>query len=112
MGDMFPEIIESLPDADIPFRGVRAKLLQAGEHQVVFFDIEPIGEIPPHKHGAQWGVVLEGEMDLTIGGSTRTYRKGDSYFVPAGVTHSAVFKCRFRALDLFDEPDRYLPRRR
>jgi len=29
-------------------------------------DIDPIGEVPPHSHGAQWGVVVEGEMELTI----------------------------------------------
>ncbi|MFC2118926.1 NAD(P)H-dependent oxidoreductase [Bacteroidota bacterium] len=34
----------------------------------VFFDIESIGKVEEHKHGAQWGVVFEGEMELSIGG--------------------------------------------
>lgn len=105
----YPDIIQGLPDIDIAVEGVRGKLLQAGEMQVVFFDIDPVGEIPPHSHGAQWGIVIEGEMDLTIDGHTKTYRRGDSYFIPPGVVHGATFKTRFRALDLFAEQARYQP---
>jgi len=107
----YPDIISNLPDADIPVEGVRGKLLQAGERQIVFFDIDPVGEIAPHSHGAQWGVVLEGEMELTIDGQTRTCRKGDSYYIPAGVVHGATFREHFRAMDMFAEPDRYKPRK-
>jgi len=107
----YPEMIEDLPDIDLDLEGVRGKLLQAGEKQVVFFDIEPIGAIPPHSHCAQWGIVVAGEMELTIGGRTATYTQGDSYFIPKGVEHSAVFKTRFKAIDFFDEPERYKPKR-
>jgi quercetin dioxygenase-like cupin family protein len=110
MPDLYPEMIECLPDADIPFKGVHGKLLQAGDYQVVFFDIEPIGEVAPHSHGAQFGFVLDGEMDLTIGGKTETRRKGDYYFIPAGVVHSATFRTRVRVMDMFAEPDRYKPK--
>ena len=47
----FPDLIMSLPEADIPFAGVRGWLAQAADRLVVFFDIEPIGEVPPHRHG-------------------------------------------------------------
>jgi len=103
----YPDLIENLPDADIPFSGVHGKLLQASDHQVVFFEIEPIGKVPEHKHGAQWGVVFEGEMDLTIGGETRTYVKGDTYFIPAGTLHSASFKMKTMLMDFFEDKDRY-----
>lgn len=105
--DPYPEIIKNLPEADIDFTGVRGWLLQGKDHQLVFFDLQPIGEISPHSHGAQWGIVIEGEMDLTIGGVTRTCKKGDSYFIPEGVVHSAVFKKRTWALDFFSDRDRY-----
>ena len=67
----------------------------------------PIGEIPPHSHCAQWGIVVDGEMKLTIGGETKIRRKGDSYVIPEGVTHSATFLTRVHAIDVFDAPDRY-----
>jgi quercetin dioxygenase-like cupin family protein len=106
----YPDFIKRLPEADIPFKGIRGRLLQAGDHQAVFLDIDPVGELPPHSHGAQWGVVLDGEMALCIGGETRTYRKGDSYFIPAGTVHSATFPTQVKVLDLFAERSRYRPK--
>jgi quercetin dioxygenase-like cupin family protein len=106
-GTPFPEMIRNLPEIDIPIEGVRGWLLQAGSHQAVFFDIQPIGEIPLHSHSGQWGIVLEGEMSLTIGDETETYRKGDWYFIPEGVLHGATFPSRVQVIDVFDEPERY-----
>lgn len=109
MNGFFPEIITQLPEADIPFEGVRGWLSQAADHQIVFFEIEAIGEVAEHKHGAQWGIVFDGEMTLTIGGKTKTYRKGDSYFIPEGVPHSAVFKKKTYIMDFFSDKQRYKP---
>ncbi|MFH1138452.1 MAG: cupin domain-containing protein [Pseudomonadota bacterium] len=107
----YPDIIENLPDIDLKLTGVRGKLLQAGDKQLVFFDIQPIGAIPPHAHQAQWGIVIDGEVELTIGGVAKTYRQGDSYYIPEGVEHSARIISRLKALDLFDEPNRYQPKK-
>ena len=105
--EIYPEIIKQLPEADIPFEGVRGWLLQGQDHQVVFFDIDPIGEVAEHTHGSQWGIVIDGVMELTIGGVKRTYQKGDHYFIPDGVVHSAVFKSRCSVLDFFADRERY-----
>ena len=105
--NFFPEPIANLPTADIAFKGINGKLLQGKNEQLVFMEIEPIGEVPPHSHGAQWGVVLDGEMVLTIDGETRTYRKGDSYFIPSGVVHSANFKSKVYVIDFFEDRERY-----
>jgi quercetin dioxygenase-like cupin family protein len=103
----YPELIRNLPQADIPFPGVKAWIAQGADHQVVFFDIPAGTEVPLHSHGAQWGIAVEGEMELTIGEETRVYRAGDSYYIPAGVMHGAKVLTRFRAIDFFDVPDRY-----
>ena len=52
--DAFPEMITRLPQANIPLEGVRGWISQAPDHQVVFLDIDPIGEVPQHSHGEQW----------------------------------------------------------
>jgi len=109
MQAFYPQVISYLPEADIPFEGVRGWLSQSENHQIVFFEIEPIGQVAEHKHGAQWGVVFEGEMELSIGGETHTYRKGDHYFIPAGVLHSAHFKTKTWLMDFFADRDRYKP---
>lgn len=105
--EYYPEMIQRLPEADIPFRGVRGRVFQGEDSQVVFFEIDAIGRVDPHSHGAQWGIMLEGKMDLTIGGETKTYRKGDTYFIPAGVVHSATFRTDVKLIDLFEDRDRY-----
>ncbi len=106
----FTTLITGLPEADIPLEGVRGWISQGTDRQIVFFDIDPIGGIPPHSHGEQWGIVVEGEMELTIGGETKRYGPGDSYHVPAGVVHSAKFLTHFRAIDVFADVDRYKPK--
>jgi len=105
-----PGFVQHLPEVDIPMDGVRGWLSQGADHQIVFFDIEPIGEISPHSHGEQWGIVVEGEMELTIDGAFRVCRKGDSYYIPAGAVHGAVFRSHFRAIDVFADRGRYRAR--
>jgi quercetin dioxygenase-like cupin family protein len=107
MASPFPDLILNLPKADIPLRGIRANLFQSERQQIVFMEFEEDVELPEHAHASQWGVVLEGQIELTIGGRTATYRKGDRYFMPAGVLHSGRIHAGFAALDFFDQPDRY-----
>lgn len=106
-GTPFPEMIRHLPEMDVPVEGIRGWLISGATSQIGFFDIQPKAVLPPHSHCAQWGLVIEGEMDLIIGGETNTYRKGDWYYIPEGVTHSATFATRVNVMDVFDAPDRY-----
>jgi len=46
-------------------------------------------------------------MELTIGGVAETFKKGDFYHIPAGVIHSAVFRKKTLAVDVFADKDRY-----
>jgi len=44
--------------------------------------------VPSHSHPhEQFGMLLRGEMQMTIAGETRTVRAGDLYFVPGGAEH-------------------------
>ena len=103
----FPDCIKDLPKAKIPLEGVQARIAQGESFQVGFFEIEPVGVVPPHSHGAQYGFVIEGEVLLTIGDNTKLYKQGDSYYIPAGVIHSAEFKTFCKIMDFFAEPARY-----
>ena len=104
----FPRFITDLPEADIQFKGVRAWISQGDNHQVIFFDIAASGMVTEHYHETpQWGVVVEGEMELVINGETKVYRKGNEYYIPARAEHSARFRSRCRTVDFFCEKDRY-----
>ncbi|SYZ73133.1 Cupin 2 conserved barrel domain protein [Candidatus Zixiibacteriota bacterium] len=104
---IYPELIRNMPEIDIPLKGIRGWLLQGKDRQAVFFDIQAGAVVPPHSHCAQMGIMLVGEMELTISGETRTYRKGDCYFIPEGAVHSAKFPTHINVIDIFDSADRY-----
>ena len=107
MNEMFPACITSLPEVDTNFNGVRGWVAQGATTQTVFFDIEATGDVPTHSPGEQWGLVVDGEIEFTIGGETGVYGKGDTYHIPAGVVHSARFLSRCRVIDFFSDPDRH-----
>ncbi len=103
----FPEIVTRLPQADIPIAGLTAFLAQAGDQQFVFMSFEQDVEVGEHAHEAQWGVVLDGEMELTVEGRARTLKKGDAYFIPKDAKHSARIRKGYSDLTLFNQRDRY-----
>ena len=106
-GTAYPEMLRKLPEIDVPVEGIRGWLLQGPASQVGFFDIAQGTVLPSHSHAAQWGIMVHGEMELTIGGEKRTVRKGDSYYIPEGVAHSATFPMRVSVIDIFNQESRY-----
>lgn len=106
----FPDLFGKLPEADASFRGIRMRLLRGPTASAIFVEALEDASVPEHAHGAQWGIVVEGELDLTIGGSSRTYRRGDEYSIPPGMPHGASLRRGTRVIDVFDDPDRYRPK--
>ncbi len=106
----FPEFVRGLPEADIPVEGLRGWLLQGKSGQVLFLSAEAEVILPEHSHGDQWGFVVEGRIDLNIGGRERTLVRGDSYFIPDGTPHGGRIYTGFRAVDYFADSDRYRSR--
>ncbi len=107
MNKYFPDIIASHPEADIPVDGVSSRLIQAGQQQFVFMHFDKDVEVPEHSHEAQWGVVLDGVMELTIAGEKINLKKGDTYSIDKNVKHSAIIKKGYADLALFNQTDRY-----
>ena len=105
----YPEFIQSFPSIDVPFPEdvAQTAVVQSDAGLVAFFTFLKDMELPPHSHGAQWGTVIEGEIEFTIGGETKTYRAGDSYSISAGVEHGALIQAGTRVIDVFHEADRY-----
>ena len=51
--------------------------------------------------------MLDGKMKLTIGDETKIYQKGDWYYIPEGIAHSAEFLTKVFVIDVFDHSNRY-----
>ena len=105
----YPKFIQSLPSLDIPFPEdvVTTSAVRSDEALVVFFHIHKDIELPKHQHGAQWGTLLHGSIELTINGETKSYAPGDSWDLPAGTPHAGKLKAGSLVFDVFEEPDRY-----
>ena len=107
----YPEVITRLPEAELQVAGAKAWILQAEASQLVFFQFQSGKCLPSHSHTYdQWGVVIDGEMELTVAREPRIFKKGDEYLVPAGSVHSAKFLCLTRVMDYFSERNRYRPK--
>ena len=108
----YPEVLLSqLPEAKVAFEGARAWIMQSESNQLVFFEFEAGMNLPDHNHTyPQWGMVMEGEMELRLDGKPRICKGGDEYLIAANVMHGAKFIKRTRVMDFFSEKDRYTPK--
>ena len=107
MKGLFPEPIAKLPKVDMPFSNYEAYLSQGENHQIIFMQFDEDINLPEHSHEEQWGIVLEGKIELTIDGQTNTYTKGDRYFIKKGVKHSGKIFAGYADMTFFNQKDRY-----
>ena len=108
--DPFPDWMDDLPEVDTPFAGLKGQLLSSPHGQAVFFRAEEEFEVPPHAHGAQWGIVVTGRLHLSVDGEAGTYEPGETYDIPAGAEHTALLEAGTCVIDVFQDPDRYDPK--
>jgi len=103
----FPDFVRNLPEADLPFDGLRGWLLQSNSGQILFNESDVEVTVPEHSHCDQWGVVINGDIKLTVNDHMRLYSRGDTYYIPEGVTHEAQIYPGFKAVDYFTDQNRY-----
>ena len=104
---IFPDPILELPEADIPLDGIKALLSQGDNHQILFMEFDKDTDLPEHSHESQYGIVLEGKIDLIINGKKNTLIKGDRYFIPKDTIHSGKIYAGYADVTFFNEKDRY-----
>ncbi len=107
MPEIFPEPIVNLPEADIPLEGVKAYLAQGERFQIIFMKFEKDVILEEHSHESQWGVVLEGKIEIIIDGKLFQFKEGDRYFIPKGIKHSGKIYRGYVDITYFNQKDRY-----
>jgi len=107
MMDLFPEPVKKLPKADMPFKNYEAYLSQGQNHQIIFMQFSEDIELPEHSHEDQWGIVLEGKIELIIDGIKNIYTKGDRYFIKKDEKHSGKIFAGYADITFLNQKDRY-----
>jgi len=107
MSSIFPKPIVNLPEVEIPFEGTKGYLSQGENDQVIFMEFSKDVDIPKHSHESQWEIIVNGKVDLITGGVKKTYIKGDTFFIPQGVEHSAKVYAGYASIAFFNEKQRY-----
>ncbi len=69
---------------------LRNQLRSEGFSRTFVLRDQPNAFYPDHTHATETAhIILEGEMALTVGGQSRTYRAGERCDIPTGTVHSA-----------------------
>lgn len=73
-----------------PVKGIKVRSIFLDKTMMTYMEFEPNAIIPEHKHPhEQITMILEGKMDMIVGGKKKIVSKGDVVAVPANIPHSA-----------------------
>jgi quercetin dioxygenase-like cupin family protein len=68
--------------------GIRSKIESGKNLTMAVMEIAPNKEGTPHDHPFdQCGIVIEGEIQMSVGEEKKLLKPMETYFIPAGVTH-------------------------
>jgi quercetin dioxygenase-like cupin family protein len=107
LSTIFPPPIQKLPKIQLPYPSINGYLVQGTNEQIVFMEFTKTETIPTHTHESQWELVLAGKVDLTMNATTQTFKKGDRFYIPKDIPHSAVVHAGYHCIIFFDQKDRY-----
>jgi quercetin dioxygenase-like cupin family protein len=85
------------------FPGVEIYTANTERLMISLVEFRPHAVVEEHSHPHdQMGILIEGELDFTIGGQRKTLRPGQMWRIPGGVKHKAVAGAAgAKALDVF-----------
>ncbi len=93
--------IDSIPVVE-PAPGCRLRTPYGQNLMLSYLKMEAGAEIPLHSHPhEQAGILLSGELDLTIGEETQRVQPGSMFLIPPNVEHKAVAISPVTVMDVF-----------
>ena len=93
--------IVTLPVREI-FPGIRARVVHSGRTSQSWVEIDEGVSFPRHQHPHEQTVnVLEGRLELTVGGETHVLPAGASFVIAPDVPHEGRALTACRVLDVF-----------
>lgn len=91
---------------DIPSRqtlpGFSGKMIHGDSSSLVFWEIKKDSISPEHHHvHEQITYIIEGELEMIIGGEKYLFTAGCVHVIPSHVPHSAIARTDCRIIDTF-----------
>lgn len=92
---------------DIPAKalvdGIIGHYVHGDQMTLGYVEIEPGSILPEHHHlHEQITFILEGQLDMVIGGKPCPLKAGMYYVIPSNVPHSAVARVACKVIDVFN----------
>ena len=82
--------------------GFFGKLIHGEQSTLAIWEIKKGSKLEEHQHiHEQITYILEGDMQMTIGGETFLFQKGSVYAIPTMVPHSAIALTDCQVIDSF-----------
>lgn len=100
----FPESVRRLPHTTLA--GLDAFVHDNGTSQILFLELpadRPEVAVPTHTHDVEWGIVVEGEIEMTIGELVQRHTAGSTHFIGSKVPHSFRFRPGTSSMHYFVE---------
>lgn len=83
--------IESVPVIDVWGAAVRARRIEGDRITLAVVELAPDAVVPGHQHEAeQLGMVIEGNVVLTLGDERRELGPGGTWRIPTNVPHQVT----------------------
>lgn len=82
--------------------GFFGKFLHGQKHTLAFWEIKKGSVLPEHHHiHEQITHIIEGELEMTIGGETFIFTAGTVQIIPSNTPHSAIALQNCKVIDSF-----------
>lgn len=103
---LFPEFLDKLARFEFPEEDGWARSL-SDTCQMLLFTEPNGGSSDDLSEGAEWGLILRGQCDITVDGIETSYAPGDSYLIPGGVPNHKVNHAGLIAIDVFESATQF-----
>ena len=83
--------------------GARTRTFWGNQMLFSLVEVDANSEVPLHAHPhEQGGIIIEGELEMGVGGEVKLLKPGDMYIIPGNVDHYArAYAIKAKALDVF-----------
>jgi quercetin dioxygenase-like cupin family protein len=107
----FPEGVRRLPHTELA--GADVYVHDAAGSQILFIEVasgRPPVVVPTHTHDVEWGIVVEGEIEMTLGDRVERHPAGSTHSIPKDLPHSFRFAPGTSSVHYFVERRVQMPR--